>query len=97
MRSAHDVLIRPLLLTEKGNRLRETQGKFLFEVASDANKVEIRKAVETLFDVRVRKVQTMNVRGKPARLGRKRTVRPTWKKAIVTLAEGQTIEYFETV
>jgi large subunit ribosomal protein L23 len=97
MKSLEKVLVRPLILTEKGNRLRREHGKYLFEVAGEATKVEIRKAVETLFDVKVEAVHTMVVRGKPARLGRKRVIRPTWKKAMVTLAEGQTIEYFETV
>jgi large subunit ribosomal protein L23 len=97
MKALEKVLVRPLILTEKGNRMREEHGKYLFEVAPEANKIEIRKAVETLFEVKVTSVRTMVVRGKPARLGRKEVVRPSWKKAIVTLAEGQSIEYFETV
>ena len=97
MKSLEKVLVRPLILTEKGNRMRENMGKYLFEVAPEATKVEIRQAVEQLFDVKVRSVRTMIVRGKAARLGRKRVQRPAWKKAIVTLAEGSKIEYFETV
>jgi large subunit ribosomal protein L23 len=97
MKSLEKVLVRPLILTEKGNRMRENMGKYLFEVAPEATKVEIRQAVEQLFDVKVKSVRTMIVRGKAARLGRKRVQRPAWKKAIVTLAEGSKIEYFETV
>ena len=97
MKSLERVLVRPLILTEKGNRMRESMGKYLFEVSPEATKVEIRQAVEQLFDVKVRSVRTMIVRGKAARLGRKRVQRPAWKKAIVTLAEGSKIEYFETV
>lgn len=97
MKALDRVLVRPLILTEKGNRMREGQGKYLFEVALEATKIEIRQAVEKLFEVKVRAVHTMIVRGKPARLGRKRVNRPTWKKAMVTLAEGSKIEYFETV
>jgi large subunit ribosomal protein L23 len=97
MKLLEKVLVRPLILTEKGNRMRESMGKYLFEVSPEATKVEIRQAVEHLFDVKVRSVRTMIVRGKAARLGRKRVQRPAWKKAIVTLAEGSKIEYFETV
>jgi large subunit ribosomal protein L23 len=97
MKALDRVLVRPLILTEKGNRMREEQGKYLFEVALEATKVEIRQAVEKLFEVKVRAVHTMIVRGKPARLGRKRVNRPNWKKALVTLVEGSKIEYFETV
>ncbi len=96
MKALERVLVRPLVLTEKGNRMRDTQNKYLFEVAAEANKIEIRKAVESIFNVKVLAVRTMNVHGKPARLGRRRVVRPSWKKAIVTLAEGQSIEFFET-
>ncbi len=97
MKLLEKVLVRPLILTEKGNRMRENLGKYLFEVSPEATKVEIRQAVERLFEVKVKSVRTMIVRGKSARLGRKRVQRPAWKKAIVTLAEGSKIEYFETV
>jgi len=97
MRSIERVLVRPLILTEKGNRMRENMGKYLFEVSPEATKIEIRQAVEQLFDVKVRSVRTMIVRGKPARLGRRQVQRPAWKKAIVTLIEGSKIEYFETL
>jgi len=109
MRSASYIVKRPLL-TEKGTTLKETGGrpvvpqegeeysaKVLFEVAFDANKIEIRRAVEELFNVRVLDVRTQVCRGKWKRLGRYVGRRPTWKKAIVTLAPGQTIDFFEGV
>ena len=97
MKSIHDVILRPLVLTEKGESQREELNKLFFEVAMKANKVEVRQAVEKLFNVKVADVNTMIVRGKPGRIGRKATKRPNWKKAIVTLHEGDTIEFFEGV
>lgn len=97
MKALEKVLIRPLILTEKGDRMRERMGKYLFKVAPKATKIEIRQAVEKLFDVRVTSVRTLIVRGKPVRLGRRRLTRPSWKKAIVTLAKGFKIDLFETV
>jgi large subunit ribosomal protein L23 len=97
MKSIHDIILRPLILTEKGETLREEQNKFFFEVALFANKDQVKKAVEKLFNVRVADVNTMVVRGKPGRIGRKATKRPNWKKAIVTLREGDAIEFFEGV
>ena len=88
------VLRRPLL-TEKGQAMRDTGGKYLFEVASSANKVEIAKAVEALFGVRVAKVNTQWMRGKPKRVGRHAGKRANWKKAVVTLREGDVIDLFE--
>jgi large subunit ribosomal protein L23 len=109
MRSPQTIIKRPLL-TEKGTRLRETGGqaevpeegeeveqKVLFEVARDANKVQIREAVEKLFQVTVLDVRTQIVRGKLKRIGRFAGRRPHWKKAIVTLKAGDTIEFFEGV
>jgi large subunit ribosomal protein L23 len=97
MKSIHDIILRPLILTEKGETMREEQNKLFFEVALKANKVEVKRAVEKLFNVRVADVNTMIVRGKPGRVGRRMTKRPNWKKAIVTLHEGDTIEFFEGV
>lgn len=97
MKSIHDIIIKPLILTEKGERLKEEQGKVLFQVDMKANKVDIKQAVEKLFKVSVIDVNTMIVRGKSARLGRRMDKRPNWKKAIVTLLEGDTIEFFEGV
>jgi large subunit ribosomal protein L23 len=109
MRAPQTIIKRPLL-TEKGTRLRETGGqpfapeegqeletKVLFEVAKDANKVEIRDAVERLFKVTVLDVRTQVVRGKLKRIGRFAGRRPHWKKAIVTLKAGDSIEFFEGV
>lgn len=85
------------LITEKGKRLKEENNQYYFKVDRRANKIEIGKAVEELFGVHVLKVRTINVPGKPKRLGRYEGRRPGWKKAIVTLAEGETIEIFEGV
>lgn len=93
MRSAASVVVRPLL-TEKGTRLKEQSHKVLFEVARDANRAEIRRAVEELFAVKVRSVHTQVVRGKVRRMGKFVGRRPNWKKAIVTLAEGSDIDFF---
>jgi len=90
-------VVRRALVTEKGTRLREGQNGFLFEVARDANKVQIKKAVESIFNVKVDTVRTLRVHGKPKRMGRYAGHRPDWKKAVVTLKKGQTIELFEQV
>jgi large subunit ribosomal protein L23 len=92
---AEHVIKRPLLLTEKGNLMRETQNKYLFEVARGANKLEIKDAVETLFNVKVEDVQTMIVRGRMRRMGRGHAKTQNWKKAIVALKEGESIEFGE--
>ena len=109
MRSPEQIIKRPLL-TEKGTRLKDTGGhgegevdsehlksQLLFEVASDANKVEIRHAVQKLWNVDVVAVRTAVVRGKEKRMGRFVGKRSNWKKAIVTIAAGQTVEFFEGV
>ena len=90
-----DVIKRPLVLTEKGNLLREEENQYLFEVARTANKVQIRNAVETLFNVKVEKVHTMNVRGRMRRMGRGTAKTHNWKKAIVSLKDGESIDFFE--
>ena len=90
-----DIIKRPLLLTEKGNVLRETQSQYLFEVDRRANKIQIREAVERLFNVKVTDVHTMVVRGRMRRMGRGYAKTKNWKKAIVSLKEGDTIEFFE--
>jgi large subunit ribosomal protein L23 len=89
-----DVIKRPIALTEKAANLRE-HNKVVFEVALGANKIEIRRAVETLFGVKVTEVNTLVQRGKPRRLGRATQKRPNFKKAIVTLAEGSEIQFFD--
>jgi len=96
MRSLYDVIVRPIV-TEKSTELLDRTGKYSFVVAKEANKVEIARAVEKLFNVRVRDVRTMQYRGKERRVGRIIGRRPAWKKAVVTLREGDTIEIFEGV
>ena len=90
----YSILRRPLL-TEKGQDQRDEEGKYLFEVSAVANKVEIAKAVERLFGVQVKKVNTQWVRGKVKRVGRHKGKGPNWKKAVVTLREGDGIDLFE--
>jgi large subunit ribosomal protein L23 len=89
-----DVIKRPIALTEKAARLREGH-QVVFEVAMTANKIEIKGAVENLFSVKVVNVNTLVQRGKPRRLGRVMGKRPNWKKAVVTLAEGSDIQFFD--
>ncbi|MCF7936258.1 MAG: 50S ribosomal protein L23 [Synergistales bacterium] len=88
-----DVIIRPVI-TEKSSRHME-HNKYTFEVDRRANKVEIRKAIEDLFNVKVEKVNTVKVRPKPKRMGVYIGKSRSWKKAIVSLAEGERIEFFE--
>lgn len=92
----HDVIRRPLV-TEKSTIGREENNLATFAVNPDANKYEIREAVETLFNVEVSEVRTMRQPRKTRRVGRKIGRRAEWKKAIVKLAEGQSIEFFEGV
>ena len=94
MRSNLDIIRRPLI-TEKATRLQEELNKYAFEVDRRSNKIEIKRAVEERFGVVVTKVHTINVPGKVKTLGRFSGRRPDWKKAIVTLAEGEKIELFE--
>jgi large subunit ribosomal protein L23 len=89
------VIKRPLILTEKGNALREGQNKYLFEVSREANKHEIKDAVETLFNVKVVDVKTMVVRGRIRRMGRGHAKTQNWKKAIVEVKAGETIDLGE--
>jgi len=90
-------VVRKPLVTERFADLRERDNKFIFEVHPDANKHEIRQAIEHYFGVKVTDVRTMNVRGKVKRLGRFQGKRADWKKAIVTLAEGDSIDLFDQV
>ena len=92
---AEQIIRRPLILTEKGQILREDENKYLFEVDQRANKRQIRDAVETLFDVTVTGVNTLIVRGRMRRMGRGYAKTRNWKKAIVEVAEGETIDFFE--
>jgi large subunit ribosomal protein L23 len=88
------IIRRPIVLTEKATLLREKRNQVVFEVARTANKIEIRDAVQKLFNVRVTGVNTMVVRGKERRMGRGRAKTQNWKKAIVTLKEGDTVDFF---
>ncbi|AKT53388.1 MULTISPECIES: 50S ribosomal protein L23 [Selenomonas] len=90
---ARDILVRPLI-TERTTQLM-AEGKYVFVVAKAANKIEIAKAVAEVFKVKVAKVNTVNVTGKKKRMGRTEGKRPDYKKAIVKLAPGETIEFFE--
>ena len=89
------VLLRPII-TEKTTVLTGSD-KYVFEVDLRANKNQIREAVQVAFNVRVAEVNTMVMKGKPKRFGRKITNRPDWKKAIVTLVPGDKIELFEGI
>ncbi len=95
MKSSRRVIRRPII-TERATTLQESENKYLFEVDRAANKIDVKRAVEVLFDVNVVKVNTSGVHGKVKRLGRFVGRRPDWKKAVVTLADGQSIEYFES-
>jgi large subunit ribosomal protein L23 len=88
------IIRRPIILTEKATLLREKHNQVIFEVARDANKVQIRDAVQRLFKVNVTGVNTMLMRGKERRMGRGHGKMQNWKKAIVTLKEGDSIDFF---
>ena len=90
---AHDIIIRPIV-TEKSSSLME-HNKYTFEVHKSANKIQIRQAVEQIFKVKVLSVNTINIKGKPKRMGASLGKSRSWKKAIVALPEGQRIEFFE--
>jgi large subunit ribosomal protein L23 len=90
-------IIRKPVITEKGTILKDENNQLVFEVDPASNKSEIRKAVEKLFKVTVLRVQTQNRRGKPKRLGRTVGRRSKWKKAIVTLKQGDRVDFFEGV
>jgi large subunit ribosomal protein L23 len=89
-----EVIRRPIALTEKASRLKG-HNQVVFEVALDANKLEIKGAVEALFGVKVTRVNTLVQRGKIKRVGRRELKRPNWKKAIVTLRRGDDIQFFD--
>ncbi len=96
MKNTYSVIRGPML-TEKGTLLKETENKVLFKVAKSANKIEIKKAVEEIFKVKVDRVTTMNYAGKIKKMGRFAGKRPDWKKAIVTLKKGEKLEFIEGV
>ncbi len=90
-------VIREPHITEKGSIQKESNNQMTFKVDRNANKIQIRQAVESLLKTKVVSVKTMNVQGKKRRLGRNVGKRADWKKAVVTLAPGENIEYFEGV
>jgi large subunit ribosomal protein L23 len=93
LRDARDIIIKPII-SEKSYDLA-AQHKFTFKVDRRATKPDVRRAIEQIFKVNVISVNTSNMKGKPKRQGMFSGHRPDWKKAVVTLAEGQTIEVFE--
>jgi len=90
-RPVSEVLVTPIL-SEKSVTIKDTQNRYTFKVHSDSNKVDIKKAVETLFKVKVEKVRTMNFMGKMHKVGRYEGRRSDWKKAVVTVKAGQKID-----
>ena len=92
----HQVIREPHI-TEKGSIQKEANNQITFKVARNANKIEIRRAVESLLKTKVVSVKTMNIQGKKRRLGKSVGKRPDWKKAVVTLAPGENIEFFQGV
>lgn len=94
MRDPREVIVRPII-TEKTTAGQAEENQYTFEVLRDAGKGEIRQAIETLFNVHVLQVRTSHQRGKWRRRGAHLGKRPNWKKAMVKLAEGETIEVFE--
>jgi len=89
------IIRRPIILTEKSSRLREQGNKVIFEVRREANKIQIKDAIQTLFKVGVVDVNTMILRGKDKRMGRGYAKLRNWKKAIVTLKAGDAIQFFD--
>lgn len=94
MERCYEIIKRPLV-TEKATLLGEKQNAYVFEVLKDASKTEVKEAVEKIFKVKVSSINTMTNHGKSKRSGKHMKKRSNWKKAIVTLPEGQKIELFE--
>jgi large subunit ribosomal protein L23 len=90
----YDIVLRPII-TEKSSLAKETGNQYVFEVARDANKIEIGKAVERLFKVKVLAVRVMNMEGKKRRLGKSSGKRSDWRKAIVKIGPKDKISFFE--
>ena len=92
----YEIIKRPLI-TEKTNVQKELANQLSFEVCREANRIEIKKAIESIFNVRVAEVRTMQIKGKIKQRGRITGKRRDWKKAIVKLMPGERIEFFEGV
>jgi large subunit ribosomal protein L23 len=93
--NAESIIRRPIVLTEKASLLRDAN-QVVFEVARGANKVQIKDAVQTLFNVKVERVNTLVIRGKDRRMGRTYAKMQNWKKAVVTLKKGDSIDFFSS-
>jgi len=94
MKHPREIIIAPLF-TEKTSAAREVKNAYTFQVSMNANKIEIKRAIEKIFEVDVESVNTIKYKGKPKRMGRFEGYQPDWKKAIVTVKQGQTIADFE--
>jgi large subunit ribosomal protein L23 len=94
MKNIYSIIKRPLF-TEKGGNLKEVQNKLLVEVSRGANKIDIKKAIEEIFKVKVEKISTINTHGKWKKYGRSVGRRPDRKKAIITLKKGEKLEFIE--
>ena len=94
MAELHDILVRPIV-TEKSARLAAAENVYVFEVGHDANKIQIKRAIETVFEVGVENVRTMIVRGKIKRFGRHYGKRSNWKKAYVRLNQDDSLPFFD--
>jgi large subunit ribosomal protein L23 len=90
-----DIILKPIVSEKSYDNI--ANGKYSFKVKKDANKYQIKEAVEKLFEVDVLNVNTMNYKGKPKRVGRHEGYKNDWKKAIVTLKDGQSIKFFESI
>jgi len=95
MLEPREIIRRPIILTEKSNRLRENDNQVIFEVHQDANKIQIKDALKVLFNVTATDVNTLIMRGKDKRMGRGYSKLRNWKKAIVTLQAGDSIQFFD--
>lgn len=96
MKRIDNIIIRPLL-TEKASMLQEAQNTYSFEVGSTVSKIEIKQTIQELFGVQVTKVCTQVVRGKNKRFGRYYGKRSNWKKALVTVAEGESLDFYTSI
>lgn len=94
MRNAYEIIKKPIF-TEKGSNLKELHNKVLVEVVKDANKIEIKNAIEEIFKVKVDKISVINTIGKWKRFGRSVGKRPERKKAIITLKQGEKLDFIE--
>ncbi|MEX2283550.1 MAG: 50S ribosomal protein L23 [Gemmatimonadota bacterium] len=96
MRDPRQIIVRPVV-TERSTALADVTGKYTFIVNKDANKIEIKNAIQSLFEVKVKAVRTAVFRGKLRRVGRSVGYKPSYKKAIVTLADGERIDVYEGI